>query len=111
MTFNAADLSEAIDNGATQDGYFDDEVGASQFYGDWWGANKTKKVTVSGVEYDATLVEEFGGMDMGSECWVVFEVDGRLFKKYGSYYSHDGYYWDGSLDEVRPVQKTITVFE
>lgn len=60
-------------------------------------------------------VEDFGGMDMGSERYVVFsmtdETGTRYFRKDGFYQSHYGTDWDGEFREVKPVEKTITVYE
>lgn len=60
-------------------------------------------------------LEDFGGMDMGSERYVVFsmtdETGTRYFRKDGFYQSHYGTDWDGEFREVRPVEKTITVYE
>jgi hypothetical protein len=62
-------------------------------------------------------VDNYGGEGMGDQYFVVFEIvseDGltrRMFKKNGYYASHDGAYLDGRLFEVKPVQKTITVYE
>lgn len=120
MTLTAQQVQDAIENPPvpityTYVNYKGDTVTAelepSEFYGDWYGENKTKTLPIDGVEYPVEFVDEFGGMDMGSTLWVVFKVGDQLFKKNGWYASHDGSYWDGSVDEVKPVQKTVTVFE
>lgn len=59
-------------------------------------------------------VEQYGGEDMGSEYYVV-----QYFKDHDVYIRTDGYYssyngtdWeDGYGCEVRPKEKTITVYE
>lgn len=60
-------------------------------------------------------VAEHGGMDQGSEYWVVISVtqdDGTVqyFRRDGYYASHDGGYLDGATIEVTPIEKTITVY-
>lgn len=51
----------------------------------------------------------------GSKIWAIIKVgegpDAQYFKKYGCHISHDGTYWDGSLVEVKPAQKTVTVYD
>lgn len=49
--------------------------------------------------------------DYSGRRFLILEIDGRLFRKDGMYYSHDGTYWDGPLYEVRRVTKTITDYE
>lgn len=57
-------------------------------------------------------VNHEGGEGQGEYAEVIFTVDGRrFFRKTGSYYSYDGYWWDGPFREVFPKQKTITVYE
>lgn len=60
------------------------------------------------------FVEDFGGMDQGSEYWVVVSVTNdegtRYFQKTGWYASHDGGYLDGTLTEVVSEQKVVTVW-
>ena len=69
------------------------------------------KVEVNGTVYDVTTVEDYGGMDMGSTRYIVFEVDGRLFRKDGYYASHYGTDWDGDFREVRKVVKEVNFYE
>lgn len=57
-----------------------------------------------------------GAEDGGSNAELIFEVntvdgDTRYFHKTGYYSSYNGTEWDGDFREVKPVQKTITVFE
>lgn len=48
--------------------------------------------------------------DEGSgEQWILFRVDGQLFRKYGYYNSWDTPEWDGRLVEV--VAKEVTVIK
>lgn len=102
---NGGSLSYSWSNGT------DNNVESYEFYGHLNYEKDGATLLVEGVEYPVERVDSYGGMDMGTELWVVFKIGDQLFKKYGAYYSHDGSYWDGSLNEVKPVQKTITVFE
>lgn len=60
-------------------------------------------------------VADYGGEGQGDEYWVVFSVtEGdvvRTFRKDGWYQSYNGGEFDSELVEVKPVQKTITVWE
>jgi hypothetical protein len=67
------------------------------------------------VVAQAVTVDRFGGEGQGDDYWAVFkvtvdEVD-RYFKRNGYHVSHDGSYFDGPTEEVRSVEKTITVWE
>ena len=61
------------------------------------------------------LIESEGGGEGGAEyCYSVFKLLGKIFRGEYSYYSHDGYHFEDifqTLKEVKPVQKTITVYE
>lgn len=55
--------------------------------------------------------ENYGGLDLGSEAWMVIRIGDQLFRKEGYYASHYGYDWDGTFEEVEAKPKTITVYE
>lgn len=58
------------------------------------------------------VYSEEGGEGQGDYAEIIYTVDGRrFFRKQGSYYSYDGFDWDGPFREVFPKEKTITVFE
>lgn len=61
------------------------------------------------------LLDQDGGGEGGSEsCSVVFKLKDKMYRAYYSYYSYEGYDYFGFFDnmkEVKPVQKTITVYE
>lgn len=64
------------------------------------------------VEY----VEDHGGMDEGSDYWVVIKItdadDGvRFFQRLGYYASYVGGDLDGPTVEVHPTEKVVTVWE
>lgn len=73
----------------------------------------TKPVTYDG--FSANVVAEFGGEGEGDQYWMVISVsDGettRYFRRDGWYASYDGGYLDGDTYEVKPAEKTITVYE
>lgn len=65
-------------------------------------------------EWGFTVVEDFGGEGLGDTVRVVvhFPEDDLYFKSEGSYASYDGSDWsDADWEEVRPKEKTITVYE
>ena len=45
------------------------------------------------------------------ELWIVFEVQGTLYRAKGTYTSYVGDEWEDELTVVKPVEKTIVVFE
>lgn len=45
------------------------------------------------------------------DIWVVFDIQGKLYRATGTYTSYSGDDWDDNLKLVKPVEKTITVFE
>lgn len=60
-------------------------------------------------------LDQEGGGEGGSEyCYGVFKLKGKVYRAEYSYYSYHGHEFDYILDtlkEVKPVQKTITVWE
>lgn len=62
----------------------------------------------------AVSVAEYGGEDQGPEYWNVWKftkgADEVLVKFYGYYASHYGSEYQ-NFEIVKPVQKTITVYE
>lgn len=66
-----------------------------------------------GMKYQ--YLEQDGGGEGGSEyCYGVFKINDTIYKAEYSYYSHYGHEYDditSTLREVKPVEKTITVYE
>ena len=60
-------------------------------------------------------LEQEGGGEGGAEyCYGVFKLGDTIYKAEYTYYSHNGHEYSYILDtvrEVKPVQKTITVYE
>lgn len=52
-----------------------------------------------------------GYRDGQEERIMVLQIGDRFFKKFGSYDSWDSANWEGRLIEVRPIEKTVTVYE
>jgi len=60
------------------------------------------------------LMQEGGGEGGAEECEGVFEFMGKIYRAYYSYQSYCGHEYDCILDnlkEVKPVEKTVVVYE
>lgn len=60
------------------------------------------------------LDAETGGEGAVEHCYGVFSIDGVIYKAEWSYYSYDGWCYDGiesTLRVVTPKEKTITIYE
>ena len=66
-------------------------------------------------EFGYEHLDQEGGGEGGSEyCYGVFKLKGKIYRAEYSYYSYNGHEYDGitgTLREVKPVEKTITVYE
>lgn len=86
------------------------EMCENEFYGSHIHDVKDKLFEL-GYEH----LEQEGGGEGGSEyCYGVFRLGDKIYKAEYSYYSYNGHEYDGiyhTLKEVKPVQKTITVYE
>jgi hypothetical protein len=97
MTYTAAQVEAAVED-----------------YDGGWGEIKYEDkgtLWVEGVGVAFETIDEYGGEGKGDDAWVVIKIGDQLFRKEGYYASHYGYEWDGDVEEVRPVEKTITVYE
>lgn len=79
------------------------------------GARKIAREDFLNSDLDVTLVHEEGGYEgAGEYAERVFEHNnnGELlyFKITGYYSSYDGTEWDNTIKQVKPEQKTITVY-
>lgn len=45
------------------------------------------------------------------EVWIVFNVQGTLYRIKGSHTSYTGTDWEDKMTIVKPAEKTITVYE
>lgn len=59
------------------------------------------------VDYKVEFMAESGDADAN----VIFEFEGNFYQKHGYLDSYEGGVWDGMLTQVKPVEKTITVWE
>ena len=84
---------------------------------DWSGMARMGIFMIGGHEFkvldaDLSLNENEGDQ---SEVFVIFQSrldESEVFKKTGYANSYtDEHYWDGPIVQVRPVEKTITVWE
>ena len=70
-----------------------------------------EQLKTNGYEH---LEQEGGGEGGAEHCYGVFRLKDKIYKAEYSYYSHNGDEFDGitdTLQEVVPVEKTITVYE
>lgn len=133
--FTALDLERALTDAVgvsnEEDGYewYEEYTGLNGFYhllaGTGHGtANRVGELTTVHKNGDSVTVDGLGvfslmkyseeNFDTYEKSWdnfLVFEFEGRYFRVQGWLDSHAGGVWDGSLHEVRPVEKTITVWE
>lgn len=84
---------------------YDDGIEWNEFW-----SNETKTVGDVNIQ----VVEDFGGADQGSQRYLVFSLEKNgeteYWQKDGYYASHYGTDWDGEFYQVKPVEKTITVY-
>lgn len=86
-------------------------------YGWFWGElDYASPVVLDGIGALAVVSEDGGGEGGSENVELILKITSedagvRYFKKYGAYYSHDGYYWEGAFNEVFQKEKTITVYE
>lgn len=84
-----------------------------RYGGDWDTYKKSQQEFLEKFDYEH--LDQDGGGEGGSEdCYGVFRFMGKIYKAYYNYYSYHGYEYDGiteNLKEVKPVQKTVTVYE
>lgn len=60
------------------------------------------------------VVQEGGGEGGAEDCYGVFKLGGKTYKAEYSYYSYHGGAYDNilkTLREVKPVEKTVIVYE
>lgn len=78
----------------------------------WYVLEETgQSVELRGEKVEIVPVANYGGEGKGEERWVVARIGTQFFRKDGYYASHYGTDWDGEFYEVKPVEKTITVYE
>ncbi|WP_190822008.1 hypothetical protein [Saccharopolyspora pogona] len=76
----------------------------------WWADYKVG-YQHGRIKLEAKKLEFNDWQGSESDVWLVFEVHGRYFKKYGIADSYGNVNWGGLFEEVQPKTKTITVFE
>lgn len=86
--------------------------------GSWWELEAHDEgYPIAGLEdLRLEVLEQEGGEGSAYEIELVFSLTDskgrtRYFKKWGHHISHDGTYWDGEFEEVRPQEKTVIVYE
>jgi hypothetical protein len=77
----------------------------------WYTLETSNWVEVEGLGRLEFVEGYSGGEGGGSNVYSVFKIGDQYFKKTGYYASHYGTDWDGSIYEVVPQEKTITVYK
>lgn len=81
--------------------------------GDWGDFDDcgVQEITLRGETVEVHPVASYGGEGMGNDIWFVVRIGDQLFEKDGYYASHYGTDWDGDFYEVKPAQKTVTIYK
>lgn len=83
--------------------------GIYNFYESLWAGEASQLETLYGtVRSVETSTDYKDGLE---ERTMIVQVGDRFFKKVGYYNSWESSDWDGSLIEVKPVTKTVIVYE
>lgn len=106
----ASRVEDAIRNRFSQ-GYYGDYFWETFAYGNT--GDTEGSVWIDGTEYDVVNEASKTGSegDWQTEIYVVVKVGEQYFRKSGHYASHDGTYWDGRFEEVKPQEKPVTVWD
>lgn len=107
--YTAREIEEAFAAAADIEGHaLEEGWGELAYYDDGYSTT----ITLRGEDAHIVMVESKPGREGGGEdIYVVVKVGDQFFQKDGFYASHYGSDWDGEVTEVRPVEKTITVYE
>lgn len=101
--YTTEEIENAVAEREEGDGWFDLD----------WAENGHKvKVTLQGEETEVEKVDGKPSAEGGGEhVYIILKAGDQFFEKTGYYASHYGTDWDGDVTEVRPVEKTMTVYE
>lgn len=80
---------------------------------DWQESGQLFESILKSVGFEG-MEGEYGGEGEGESCYSVIKVNGKFFQASWSYYSYHGCEYDyieSTIREVKPVEKTITVYE
>lgn len=114
--YTAAQVEAVIDAADVEWSYAEDWHAAGT-YKDWRGDDVEQEDNRLRLDIDGeTVYAEFAGGKMpaeggGERVYAVIKVGDQFFQKNGYYARHYGTDWDGSLDEVHPVEKVVTIYE
>lgn len=90
--------------------FIDDKKISKDDFGNW----DDIKNTIKEFDLDVEVVDQQGGEGEGDDAHIVVHFPNRnLYVKLEGYYaSYSGFEWDyGNYYEVKPKEKTITVYE
>ena len=100
-------------NARTIYGIFDEDRNLDHPELDWQESRKLLDSILLGVGYEV-VDGEYGGEGEGEHCYGIIKVNDKFFQASWSYYSYHGCEYDyieDTIREVKPVEKTITVYE
>lgn len=91
----------------------------TSLYDEWKNLNNKvedfeKYLATKGYVYEHLYRSDTGGEGCGQYCKGVFSLNGIAYSVEWSYYSFTGYNFDGASETLRlvkPIQKTITIYE
>ena len=58
------------------------------------------------ISKDAERPDDYGT----EECHLVFEIDGKLYKKVGEVSSYNGFQWEGGLKDTYPKVREVVYY-
>lgn len=92
---------------------FDEDHDAEHTTLGWSEVGDLFEKTLSEFDFEL-LGGEYGSEGEGEHCYSVIKVKDKYFRASWSYYSYSGCEYDyieSTLQEVKPVEKTIIVYE
>jgi len=105
----AVEFENYIKNRWTLEGKYYNHRGLFQFYSLLWNGDYSSLKTPYG---DVKIVDRSTDYEDGQEeRTMILKVGDRFVKKVGYYDSWESSDWYGSITEVKPVDKIVTVYE
>lgn len=111
MTFTVSEIEEALDDL----GFEGDEEDLEDFDGEggWetvayeWDDQTIHWLPIGDTKLAVQVLEVSTGT-YDDDTYIILDVNGVNYRKFGWTASHDGTYWDGRLEKVESYEKTET---